>query len=459
MARSKGSINLSNAIEANVATALDARMVVQTKADLTDAASFPYAYVGLITAVSSEGKAYILKALPTTAAENWAEIGADIDTSVLEAEIAKKAEGYIESDVQVVAEGDDVPLVEDQILMIKSGDGTKEYHAVVDQNGVATFDVDGSVVEITYDATNGITVSNPSSADIDTTEIEITTETVHKINSRLIPKGDKSQTMDYLEEALTVKEDQGRYKVGDVIPADTSLEDIIRNMLLKTNNPSVQEPKLTLTGTGDKLLESGATLNATLTATFDRGAVSPVYEGVAYRAGEATAYSVNGGGEQPENTFAVTVSESNKQFVATVAYAEGQEIKNDEGGKYMDALPSGTLQSNTLSYDFVDAMYSNASNINTVAKEALVAKSVGMKVFNFPPATAANPEVFEVPSSWSVISVEVLNEMSGKYEEVTEFVTSSTTHPNAANVDVAYTRYTDGRGYASGARTVRVKWS
>lgn len=459
MARKPQSLTVSNSFEYTIDLPADARLVVGTKDDLYAAESYPFSYIGMIVATQDDGKAYILKAKPSTDPANWAEVGADIDTSVLEGEVAKKAEGYIETNTETVAAGTDRPLVEGEIVKIKSGDGTKEYQGVVDANGVATIDVEGEPVTVENDATNGLTIA-AGTADVDATEAEITTETIHKIDSRLLPKGAAADTMDYLEEALTVKEDQGKYKKGDIIPKDTPIFEIVRNMLSKTNNPSVQEPSLSLTGTGAKLLESGSSISATLTATFNRGAVSPAFGGVAYRAGEATAYSLNGGGEQAENTFSVTVDESNREFTATVKYAAGEEIKNDEGGKFMDALEAGSVTSSTLKYDFVDALYSNEADINVVAKLALVAKSAGQKTFSFPAATIANPEEFHIPSSWNIIGIDVENELSGKFELATsEFTITDTVHPNAANTDVAYKKVQDGRGVNSGPRRVRVRWS
>lgn len=459
MARQEGTLRLGSNIEPRVSAPLDARDVVATKADLTTEGNFPYAYVGMKTAVREEGKLYLLKALPVTDPANWTEVGSGIDTSVLEAEIEKKVEGYIETATESVAAGDDRVLVEGEIVTIKSSDGTTTYQGVVDATGAATIDVDGKPVTVSHDGT-GLVISNPDSADIDAAGVDVTTETIHKIDSRLLPHGQAADTQDYLENALTVKEAQGKYKVGDVIAKDTPLAEIVANMLTKKNVPTLTGPSVSLAGSGNKLLESGATLAATLTVTFDRGSISPAYGTSGYRAGEATAYSINGGGEQAENTFSVTVDESNREFTATVKYAAGEQPKDDEGENYDEPLAAGQLTSSAVRYEFVDAIYSNAANINVIAKEALVSKSTGSKVFAFPAQTVSAPETFEIPASWNVIAVEVLNELSGKYEDCSsEFPTTTTSHPNAANVDVSYVKYTDNRGYDAGPRTIRVRWN
>lgn len=75
MARSKGSANFSGSLEVLAGAPLDSRLVVPTKSDLTVASNYPYAYVGMVVAVQDESKLYILKAKPTTTAENWIELG------------------------------------------------------------------------------------------------------------------------------------------------------------------------------------------------------------------------------------------------------------------------------------------------------------------------------------------------------------------------------------------------
>ena len=106
MARTKGSFQLSGAIEPKVATPLDARMVVKTKADLIAAQSFPYAYVGMITSVQEDGKAYILTAKPTTVLANWQEIGTGAESSIQYSELPSPSQAWDGKIVQYVGEND-----------------------------------------------------------------------------------------------------------------------------------------------------------------------------------------------------------------------------------------------------------------------------------------------------------------------------------------------------------------
>lgn len=75
MARQKGSAVFSGTLEVRAGGPADARTVVPSKSDLTASANYPYSYIGMIVSVQDEGKAYMLTAKPTTAIDNWKEIG------------------------------------------------------------------------------------------------------------------------------------------------------------------------------------------------------------------------------------------------------------------------------------------------------------------------------------------------------------------------------------------------
>ena len=259
-----------------------------------------------------------------------------------------------------------------------------------------------------------------------------------------------------LEVAVTV----GGISDGTEYLTGTKLEDILSDMLSPTLYPTFTNPSATISAQGSKLLEKGATSNVTITLTFNRGTISPAYGTSGYRSGAATAYALNSGEDQSENTFAVTVSESNKSFTGTVKYGAGEQPKDSKGNNYGEPLAAGSVNTSVLLYEFVEALWANTANITTVAKLALVSKSTKTKTFKFPAQTVANPAIFDVPTSWNVVAVETLNPLSGQWDDCSsEFTTSSTTHDDASGTSVAYTRYTDNRGYAASARDVRIRWS
>lgn len=263
-----------------------------------------------------------------------------------------------------------------------------------------------------------------------------------------------------LSEDMTAAIAVGGITAGTTYEEGTSLETIFRDMLEPTLYPTFTAPSATLSGSGSKLLEAGSTLNATLTATFNRGSINPAYGTSGYRSGAATGYILNGGTEQSGNTWSEVVTASNRSFSASVKYAEGDQPKDSKGNDYGSPLPAGSVNTGTVSYEFVDAMYANTSNIGTIAKLSLVSKSTKQRDMNFPAQTVVNPEVFDIPASWTVTAVQVKNDLSGQYEDASsQFTVTDVTHDNAGGVSTAYKRYTFSLGIATGARSVRVKWS
>lgn len=264
-----------------------------------------------------------------------------------------------------------------------------------------------------------------------------------------------------LSAPLTASKSVGGITSGKTYPADTGFEEMWRDMLNPVENPTFTAPTAALSTTGGTLLESGSSVSKTFTVTFNRGTISPAYGTSGKRAGEATGYSLNGGTEQQSNTFTETVNASNKTFQASVSYAEGPQPKNSAGENYSTPLPAGTVNSNTITFEFVNAIWSNATNNSTIAKEALISKGAKTKTFVFAASTASTPETFDIPVDLGTIDkVEVLNELSGKYEScINEFTVSNTTHNNAGGETVNYKRYVDSRGYSSGQRTIKITWS
>ena len=263
-----------------------------------------------------------------------------------------------------------------------------------------------------------------------------------------------------LDESLTAAVTVGGITTGKTYAAGTSVVDIIKDMLNPVLYPTLTNPSASISIPGDKLLETGATASKTVTVTFNRGSINPAYGTSGYRSGDATGYSLNGGESQNDNTFSVEVSASNKTFQATVSYAAGEQPKDSSGANYSTPLAAGSVNTSTINYEFVDAMWANTANITTVAKLSLVSKSAKQRDMLFPSQTVANPEVFDIPASWTVTAVQVKNDLSGQYEDaLAQFTVTDTTHNDAAGNSVNYKRYTFNLGYGTGARNVRVKWS
>ena len=273
------------------------------------------------------------------------------------------------------------------------------------------------------------------------------------------PSGGGGGGSSELEDDLKTSVAVGGIKSGTTYEAGTSLETLFRDMLNPVAYPTLTNPSASLSATGAKLLETGATLNTTFTISFNRGSINPAYGTSGYRSGAATSYTFDGE-TKSTNTFTRTITSAKISYQGSVAYDAGEQPKDSEGKNYQSPLPAGSVNTGTVSYEFVDAIWANTSDITTVAKLALVSKSAKVKELSFPAQTVANPEIFDVPASWTVTAVEVLNTLSGQWEScISEFTVTNTTHDDASGTAVNYKRYTDNRGYNAGARKVRFKWS
>lgn len=247
----------------------------------------------------------------------------------------------------------------------------------------------------------------------------------------------------------------GGIPTGRTYATGTSLEQIFRDMLNPVENPTLTAPSASINTTGGLLVEEGVPTEKTVTITFNRGSISPAYGTSGYRSGAATGYSLNGGASQSDNSFVVTVDGNNKTYQGSVAYAAGEQPKNSIGEDYGSPLPAGSVDTSVLTFEVVAPLWSNDTNITQVTKEPLISKSAKLKQFDFPAQTAANPEIFDVPASWNVTGIELLNTLSGQWVDcASEFDITDTTHGS-----IAYKRYTYNGGIATGARSVRVKWS
>jgi len=96
-------------------------------------------------------------------------------------------------------------------------------------------------------------------------------------------------------------------------------------------------------------------------------------------------------------------------------------------------------------------LWSNAADIEVMAAESVSGES---KVWVWAPQTKEHPECFDVPADLALVALEVLNEITNKWEDVSfEFDVSETEHDGEP-----YRRYTDNRGYRAGERQIRITW-
>lgn len=271
------------------------------------------------------------------------------------------------------------------------------------------------------------------------------------------PSGDGTEAK--LKDDLTASIGAGGIQIGDKFIKNTELEALWRALLDPVKPPTLIPPSASITASGGLLMETGSSKEVTFIVNFDRGSINPPNGTSGYRSGEATSYTFNGITDLTSNHFTEIVSESNKIFSASVDYAEGEQPKDSKGNNVDTPLAAGSVNALSITFEFVDAIWSNQRDIINVEKEPLISKSKKSLIFNFAPQTKQNPEIFDVPASWNLTKIEVLNEITQRFEDDSiEFDKSTVFHQNGGGVDVEYNRYTDNRGYAAGERQVKITW-
>lgn len=484
MARTKGSFSLAGTIEPLVAAPLDARATVKLKTDLTAAATFDYTYLGMQTFVEEEQKRYTLIGADPTVLSNWREDGTAADNTIfqyagstlfanLPSATAARV-GYVYNITDeftttsdfIEGAGHTYPAGTDVAIVNNGDDQTPSY-----KYDVYTGSLEGyqPLIQLTTLPTASATEEGHIYQYVGESDANYTNGYYYQcVEDESDPgtyiwvsKSVMEGADDKLDASISVTKTVGGINSGTTLSQGTSFEEIFRNMLNPVENPTLTNPSASISATGAKLLEKGATLETTITTTFNRGSITPAYGTSGYRSGAATDYALNGGSAQASGTFEQTVAETtNDHFQVTVNYAAGEQPKNSAGGDYSSPLAAGSVNSNTITYEFVNAMWSNVAAIGTIAKNALVSKSAGTHTFVFPAATVANPEVFDIPASWTVSTIKVLNTLSNQWEDCArEFTATDTTHDDAAGTSTAYKRYTCNLGYAMGSRQIKITWT
>lgn len=266
-----------------------------------------------------------------------------------------------------------------------------------------------------------------------------------------------------LQAGFEVTDALGGIPAGKTYAAGEDLETILRDMLYPLKYPTFTPPSLTLSQIGGLVYEIGSTPNVTFNTSVNRGKITPAYGTSGNRASAPTEFTLfkNGVTTNTTNatgTFAdVPVSNSTDTFTVKATFGEGEQPKDSHGGNYDVKYPETEITSNGVKFDFVYCVWSNQGDITTPTKEVARASSTKQFTFNFPPMTVANPAMFSLPTAWTIKSVEVLNELSGKYEPCSEFPAgNSVERQDAGGNNVNYTDYVDIRGINAGARTIRV---
>lgn len=260
----------------------------------------------------------------------------------------------------------------------------------------------------------------------------------------------------------------GAISPGDIVPAGSTLQDFVTQLLVKIYNPTFISPTYALT-TSVGLTEVGTSVSVPLSFIYYRGEIKGATSGLLWdanasqgpRGGTASVYTINGN-TLLTNTYTVTgyvANQGQNTFYGTVAYLAGKQPLNSINLPYLSPSPAGTSSIQSASFEGVYPLFGTVVSIEYTSKitplySMLYGNNIQISLlaedFSVPvPYRSA----FEIPTAWTRSLNQVLNfsTLINGFDPANQkslYVTSTTTH-TIQGVPVSYTKYTynsTGRG-------------
>lgn len=261
------------------------------------------------------------------------------------------------------------------------------------------------------------------------------------------------------------------------IPAGTTVaqlknktfSQLFDELIFPTVNPTFEDPTASLslknTSTTPIIQEVGTTgASVPVAASFNReynpGAIKIAGVKKQNRGGDLQSdksfiyinnYIVN-------KEFPTEIPEGSTIYKYRAAYAQGPQPLDSKGNNYQTPLPPGIVDSNAVIIYGVYPYFTNKDNNGAFAKLALT-NSNTLSAVKFK-AEGPNKHAFKLPAKYTLIKVELLNTLSGKYEYygVHKF-TKTTENIKVQGKQVSYTVYTRNDAGFNGESTFNITFS
>lgn len=260
------------------------------------------------------------------------------------------------------------------------------------------------------------------------------------------------------------------------IPAGTTVaqlknktfSQLFDELIFPTVNPTFENPTASLslksTSTTPTIQEVGTTgASVPIAASFNTG----------YNPGAIKIAGVKkqnrGGGLKSNESFIYINNPTNKEFPTEIlegsiiykyraAYAQGPQPLDSKGNNYQAPFPAGTVDSTAVAITGVYPYFTNKDNNRTFAKLALtIFDTLGVVKFK---AEGPNKHAFKLPVKYTLTKVELLNTLSGKYENYgTDKFTKTTENIEVQGKQVEYAVYTRNDAGFNGESTFNITFN
>lgn len=157
-------------------------------------------------------------------------------------------------------------------------------------------------------------------------------------------------------------------------------------------------------------------------------------------------------------TFPTEIPEGAITYAYRAAYQQGPQPLDSKGNNYQSPFPAGTVDSNAVTINGVYPYFTNKDNNETFAKLALTTSNT-LSAVKFK-AEGPNKHTFKLPVKYTLTKVELLNTLSGKYENYgTDKFTKTTENINVQGKQVEYAVYTRNDAGFNGESTFNITFS
>jgi len=225
-------------------------------------------------------------------------------------------------------------------------------------------------------------------------------------------------------------------------------------MLYPELDPTLTNPSNGFSISPSGLREIGETIaTITLSATFNKGSISPAYGTTGFRSGDPNNYVYTGTGAtdnastaltDTETVSSYTVLQGSNSWTGAVDYDAGPQPLTSKGNNFNSPLPAGTTSAITRTITGVYPVFATTSAIGTLTKQSLQVMTTYIQVSMVAETGNGDKQTIDIPDAWSTITgLQQFNTLSGTWDAIalSSFTTSATTQTIQGN-SVNYTKYT-----------------
>lgn len=260
------------------------------------------------------------------------------------------------------------------------------------------------------------------------------------------------------------------------IPAGTTVaqlknktfSQLFDELIFPTVNPTFEAPTayLSLKSTSTPIIQEVGTTGASVpvAASFNTGynpgaikiaGVKKQHRGGDLKSNESFIYINN---DPASKEFPTKIPEGSIIYKYRAAYAQGPQPLDSKGNNYQTPLPAGTVDSAAITINGVYPYFTNKDNNEAFAKLALTTSNT-LSAVKFK-AEGPNKHTFKLPVKYTLTKVELLNTLSGKYENYgTDKFTKTTENIEVQGKQVEYAVYTRNDAGFNGESTFNITFS